>query len=660
MKICKNEPGKIRLTKAKLWYKHGVQSTASSQRLSLRLLPATVFITGACLLIVEVAAVRLLSPYFGNTIYTFSSVITVVLGALSVGYMLGGRLADARPAVALFYGLIGLSGLSLFFFITVAQWLLPLFGYQLPLQTGPLLVALCLFTLPSVLLGMLSPFAIVLQKRGSPSKGVGNTAGTLFFWSTLGSIGGSLSAGFFFVPFVGVHTTLLTVSVVLLLLGLSGIILSRRLSAAWLLLGIPIIATSMLFTAPPLQAVIFDEDGTYERIRVLDSLFQDKPARLLLLDRSLSSGIDARSGGLIFPYSHYFRLVELRDQPPRHTLVLGAGSYTIPQALLTTYAEATVDVVDIEPKLWSVAKQYFGVKEDVRLQPHTGDARRWLLDNDTKYDLIFSDVYSSLFSLPPHLSTQEFFLLAKRRQTENGLFIANIIGSLSRKDPSLLQAMLQTLRSVWPNSAVFITTNQHSLLPQNIVFVGINGPLALEPCAPHLLRRSEPPFAELCQNFLNPERFPGNSGLLITDEYAPVEYLSGPLFAIAKTADPDFSADEATALYTQLNSLPAIEQQSMLEAELLAFGVNSKSSTKQAWSVQLNNEPTITVSLPNNPAHQALILEVIRSWSFANHFPALQIDFTDNATSLLECTDSLCQSKNFLEAYHQLLPLLAL
>src|SRR5687768_18469545 len=183
------------------------------------LLPLVVFLTGACVLIVEVLAVRVFSPYYGNTIYTVSSVITVILLALSIGYYAGGVSADRRPSRERFFGVILASGIVLLVLYVVGIVTLPAVSGALSIQVGPLVSAATMFLLPALLLGMVSPYAIKLQTLAAPASGVGQVAGTIFFWSTLGSITGSLLAGFVLIPNVGIDRVMVAVGVLLFALG---------------------------------------------------------------------------------------------------------------------------------------------------------------------------------------------------------------------------------------------------------------------------------------------------------------------------------------------------------------------------------------------------------------------------------------------------------
>ena len=154
---------------------------------------------------------RVFSPYYGNTIYTVSSVITVILLALSIGYYAGGVSADRHPSRERFFGLILASGVVLLLLHIAGTLTLPAVSSALSIQVGPLVSAAMMFLLPALLLGMVSPYAIKLQALSSPQRGVGEVSGTIFFWSTLGSITGSLLAGFVLIPAVGVDRVFIAV-----------------------------------------------------------------------------------------------------------------------------------------------------------------------------------------------------------------------------------------------------------------------------------------------------------------------------------------------------------------------------------------------------------------------------------------------------------------
>src|SRR3989344_5689515 len=168
------------------------------------LLLASVFITGCAVLIIEIAATRILSPYYGNTIYTTSSVIGTVLAALSLGYYFGGIVSDKNPHHSTFYSIIFISGLCVVFTYTFHITILSNLSLLFSLTSGPLIFSLLLFFIPAFFLGMLSPFAVKLNTAHLENE-VGQRSGEVFFWSTLGSIVGSLLIGFILIPFFGIN-----------------------------------------------------------------------------------------------------------------------------------------------------------------------------------------------------------------------------------------------------------------------------------------------------------------------------------------------------------------------------------------------------------------------------------------------------------------------
>jgi spermidine synthase len=478
-----------------------------------------VFITGASVLVVEITATRVLSPYFGNTVFSFSSVISVILAALSLGYYLGGRLADKKPEMSWFFGLILVSSLVLAAFHFLSFIFLPIFAYALSISIGPLVSSLFLFFLPAFILGTLSPYAIKLESLRSSDLGVGTVAGKIFFWSTLGSIAGSLLAGFVLIPLIGVNEIIIIVSGALFLLGLVGLLalnVRRNLVKSSAFMFVLLALTSAL-SFPNNGIALYDKDGTYERIIIFDGKLDGRPTRFLQLDRGSSGAMFLDSGDaadLVYDYTKYYRLYMAFGLDVRRALVIGGGAYSIPKALLKDLPEATVDVAEIEPRLEELAKKYFELKENPRLQTYQLDGRRLLVETKSKYDFIFSDVYYSLFSIPAHFTTQEFFTLAREKLTDDGVFVASMIGNLSSDHPSLIRSEMKTFQSVFPSALFLAVRSATSTETQNIIFVGQKGD-------------QEVNRELLGGNIIDMSTVDLSGDKIMTDNYSPVEYLTG-------------------------------------------------------------------------------------------------------------------------------------
>ena len=495
-------------------------------RLGAAAVLALVFTSGAAVLVVEVAALRVLSPYFGNTLFSTSSVLSVVLGALSLGYYIGGRLADRWPAERTFLALFVLGGASVLLLQVLRLLVLPVLGAILPVTTGPLVASVVMFLLPGLLLGMLSPFAITLLADGAPERGAASVAGSVYFFSTAGSIVGSLASGFALIPFVGLDRTLIGTGAVLLVTGFA-LLLRRGWAGAKVR---KVAATAVLlavFGSLPLgrdARVVHEQDGVYEKLTVYDGTRDGRPARFLLQDRSLSSGMYLDGDDLMFAYTRYTPVYRALTPDPARAVVLGGAGYSIPKALLAD-PRLQVDVVEVEPAAYDVARTYFGLPDSPRLRNHVADGRRFLADSDGGYDLVFSDVYYSLFSIPAHFTTQEFFALARSRLAPGGVFVANLIGSTDAADP-FIRSEIRTFTSVFDNHYVFAVTSPTSAEDQNFVFVGVNGPARLEAtafvCAPQ-------DAAALCDWRDHEVRLPEaalRDAALLTDDYEPSAYLT--------------------------------------------------------------------------------------------------------------------------------------
>lgn len=527
------------------------------------LLPVVVFLTGAAVLIVEVLAVRVLSPYYGNTIFTVSSVISVVLLALSAGYYVGGVAADREPSLQKFFGVIVASGMVLLLFYVVGARMLPTLSSALSIETGPLASASLMFLVPALLLGTLSPYAVKLQSIHFPDQGIGRVAGAIFFWSTLGSITGSLLAGFVLIPTVGVGRVLIAVGVLLVLVGLVPLLLlgarTKRLygvaaGAALLTLSAP------QFVAQPVasqETTIYRADGVYQLITVYEGRYLGRPTRFLLLDRSESGAMFLDSNDpaeLVYDYTKYYSLHRIFTPRVTNALVLGGGAYSIPKALLQELPDATVDVAEIEPSFFELAKRYFGATDSPRLRNHVEDGRRYLADTDTRYDLIFGDVYYSYFSVPPHFTTREFFTLARSRLRPDGVFIANMIGDLSRREPSLIMAEIKTFRIVFPNSYFFaVESAERTNQLQNITLVGFNSTRHVDVTAPPVTANPDPLIRFLRYKAVDVDRrFDLSPYPVLTDDSSPVEYLTARVLGRALDAPREFDGDEMKALMAQL------------------------------------------------------------------------------------------------------------
>lgn len=495
------------------------------------LITAVVFFTGAIVLIVEIVAIRVLSPFYGNTIFTFSSVIAIILGALSFGYYFGGRVADKFPYLEVFFQIILFSGLILLFSEIIILSFLPGRYKYFSIKSGPIFWSIFLFFSPAFLLGFLSPFAIKLKEKYFPKKEIGKISGEIFFWSTIGSILGSLVCGFFLIPNLGVNIIITICGIGLFLIGFFGVITfsdKKKLiffSILFFLFLLEIFIIFYILKSSQDNNILYKKDGVYEKIIIYDEKIEGRPVRFLQQDLSHSSAIYLDSKETFFDYQNYLKLYKISETPIKNALFLGGGGYVMPYHFSIKSPKTNIDIVEIEPSLYELSKKYFYFKDKSNIKNYVEDGRVFLAKNQQKYDYIFSDAYKTVYSIPVHFTTEEFFKLVKEKLNPNGLFLINVIGKLDDSNPpSFLFSEIKTFKKVFPNNYFFaISSKDNKKDFQNIIFLAINGDKKIDFLT---LKKADDPFiSSLENNLLDLDNFDFSKEIILTDDFSPVESL---------------------------------------------------------------------------------------------------------------------------------------
>ena len=501
-----------------------------------------VFISGAAVLIIEIAAFRIIAPYFGNTLFTTSSIIGVILGGLSLGYYLGGFLADKRPNFSTFFFLIFVAGIFSLLIQIFLKTILPSAGYGLSIKWGPLIVSSILFLPPALILGTISPFAIKLKTI--ELKEVGKVSGRVFFWSTLGSIAGSFLAGFLLIPNFGISKIIISVGFLLAVMGLLGIWFSENNNSkiffkkpVFFFLLIIVLAISLAFSLITIflhkpESIIFQKEGLYSQITVEERLSQDKKVKDLRLDRYRHGSVFLESDELPSACAKYYVVYEIVNPQAEKALILGGGTYSIPRRLLLDENNIKrVDVVEIEPMLYHLASQYFRLQEDPRLFNHIADGRRFLKEVNENYDLIFADAYDAGGFIPVHLTTKEFFSLAKSKLSENGLFLMNVVGTLEEINNLLLLSEIKTFKLVFKNSYLFAVNSPREKEIQNFILLGLkNDSQKIDFESKEISENKNEVIRNLPEKFVDIKDLNLDSAFVFTDDFAPIEYLTNKIY----------------------------------------------------------------------------------------------------------------------------------
>ena len=430
-----------------------------------------VFIASFCTLVIELVAGRIMAPYVGVSLYTWTSIIGVVLAGISIGAYLGGRIADRYPRSSTLGWLLFLSGLGAFSISPLTN-LIGGAQFQTSLMTRILLVTTIIFFVPSCLLGMISPVVVKLTLNNLEK--TGNVVGKIYAFSTLGSILGTFATGFYLISWMGTRYILLTMGIILILSAFifGGFFRSKKTLALFFLflflfallplVGLHVYATTnpeeFSFPTSPIESIkrmvgfafkppleeetYFFKESDYYTLKLKKSIKGNdgNPLESLVLDHLVHSYTDLKDP-LYIEYE-YIRMYEemVRWQAKKRkslkALFLGGGGYTFPRFIEAKYPEAEIHVVEIDPEITRVAKKYLGVTENTRIRSFNEDGRWFVMNCEEKgtYDFIFGDAFNDL-SIPYHLTTKEFAVQLKNLLKPDGLLLANVIDSF-KKGPS--------------------------------------------------------------------------------------------------------------------------------------------------------------------------------------------------------------------------------
>jgi spermidine synthase len=514
-------------------------------------LNAIVFACGAALMGLEIAAARVLAPVLGNSIYVWGSVISIVMVALSLGYWLGGLVADAYGAGRVMPVMIAGAGLSTAAVpLVAAVTLAP--AASLGPRLGSLAASALIFFVPSILLATVSPLGVrLVASRGLDR--IGRSAGSLYAVSTAGSIAGTLATSFWLIPLMSLEPLIVWTGVLLCATALVSLALrdhdagelaataagSRYRATRWLTVLIAGSALALsgwtlvdVAPAPARNAlgerIVFRADSQYHRITVTE----DETARHLRFDRSHQSAVSLDDGyESVIRYPDYLHLALAVQPDARDVLVLGLGGGTVSKRYWRDYPEVHVDSVEIDPVVVDVARTYFDLPEDPRLVVYVQDARRYVQATDRTYDIIIVDAYNA-DSLPYHLTTEEFFGEVDGLLKPGGVVAYNIIASPEGSRSRLFRSIHRTAGGVWNHLWTFpigLGANGNLTANRNIIMLATDTDLSVEELEQRIEGRVDGRVTIEGFDMFAEDLYDGPVEVsdvpLLTDEYAPVDSL---------------------------------------------------------------------------------------------------------------------------------------
>jgi spermidine synthase len=484
----------------------------------------TAFLTGGIVMLIEILGARIIAPFFGSSIFIWTSVISVTLLSLAVGYWYGGRVADRSPMPATLYSAILASGSYLFLVLFVKTWVLNL-SSRLGLRLGALSSSLILFSPPLVLLGMVSPFTVKLYAK--KMEDLGSHVGVLYALSTIGSFVGTLLTGFVLIPQYGVARIVMLTAGLLVAIPLIYFIVFQR-DMRMLLIPLVVVAASLLLHGEGLsQAVIGDTrwkvlyttDSFYGQLKVIEANGMD---RYLIMDGTKQGGVNTKSGLSATLYAYVLEfLSDMACPDMSRVLIIGLGPGTIPNDF--SKRGVTADVVEIDPKVIQLYRRYFADwGKGERIHIYAEDGRCFLKRRINRYDAVIMDVFLG-DSAPWHLLTEEALSDAKGILTERGVLLINFVGlPQDPEDARMLAAIHKTLQEMFSHVFLFNGRGVIQEGAQNVFFLASFA-------RPSFKFSSKIPvpagFSDKLYRIVNDrQERPDRDTFILTDDYNPVEF----------------------------------------------------------------------------------------------------------------------------------------
>jgi predicted membrane-bound spermidine synthase len=494
-------------------------------------LPVLVFVVGTGSLGAEIAAVRLLAPYFGASTIVWANTIGVVLVALSVGYWLGGRLADRHPNM----GALCLTALIAAAMLAVVPFAAePLLNVAVDALDeisagaflGSLVAVLVLVAIPVLLLGTVSPWAIRLGVQSVEE--AGTVAGRLYALSTAGSLVGTLVSALLLIPVVGTRRTFLIFAFAIAVVAVLGLrpVWRWALAPAAIALLIALPVGTLKAKTENGGRVIYEAETEYQYARVIQypggrrtlELNEGQAEHSVCPAECDAGARGPRHASSVLTGNEWdgpiTDVFAARSTPPRRMAVLGNAAGSTSRAYEYFFPRTRVDGVEIDGELTEIGRRFFDMNNPL-LHVYTEDARPYLRRTDARYDLISVDAYRQAY-VPFYLTTVEFFRLVRDRLTPGGALVVNV------GHPAGQEGLEKVLSATIGQA--FAHVMRDPLSDENTILVASNTPVSaarMTRVMPHLPVGLRPAVAAAAARLRPALR----GGAVYTDDKAPVEWL---------------------------------------------------------------------------------------------------------------------------------------
>lgn len=475
------------------------------------------FVQGAAVLVIEVLGARMLTPYFGTSHHVWTAQITVTLVALALGYAVGARLAERRPAASVVrWGLL-IAGCSCAVTPLVVERVAYAL-YRVPLSVAAMLGSLLLFAAPLSALAAVSPSLVGLAAEGG--LGAARAAGRISAVGTGGSVVGVLIVAYACIPYLPSSHAMFGLAAVL--------ILSVALSQRWTLQGRLMVWVAVAWWSsalayelgaqrPPRNAhyrEITRAISPYSTLQVWEGI--DSPKRALSTNLAFQNYYDTRSHQGSDPFAYVLDELAARHAPEaQRALIIGLGVGIVPR-LLAERGVASV-VFEIDPVMPELAERYFDADLSA-MDLRVGDGRQLLELGAGSYDLILLDAFHG-DTTPSHLLSLEAFEALRVRLTERGVVIANFACDPERCG-DFLPVVERTLLRAFGHVSVFDSKLGNVYALASMAPLSTEVSAGLSPRVPAALRGPVTRVLDSGQPLAD------SPGLVLRDDFNPIDYLA--------------------------------------------------------------------------------------------------------------------------------------
>ncbi len=477
----------------------------------------------------EMGATRLLAPYFGTSLLIWANLIGLVLLYLTLGYVLGGRLADRYPTRSALYQVTAWAGFLVVLVPILSRplllWSVEGFArFSTSIFFGSLFAIIALLAPPLILLGCVSPWAIRLQVQSVNT--AGNAAGSVYALSTVGSLTGTFASVLLLQPEIGTRASIWIFGIGLLSLSLAGLmpVLGRRALPYAAMLGLAL-ALVVIFNGGGIRSaaageLLIEDESPYNYIQVIRN---EEGWTELILNEGQAVHSKYHPSRLLTggPWDYFLLAPLFRPEgiqtPVKDVAVIGLAAGTMPKMYERVYPEAQVDGVEIDQRIVEVGRQYFDMNGD-NLNAIVADGRQFLRATEKQYDVIGIDAYRQPY-IPFHLATREFFETTRDRLKPGGVVVINAGGTPG--DYRLVEAMGNTMGAVFPSVFMVTTENRY-----NTLVFATESPMTIEQFRRNSLQAEDPVLRQVVSAAWavgNVRQYTPDPAAAFTDDLAPIE-----------------------------------------------------------------------------------------------------------------------------------------